>query len=50
MKNLKITEELHKQIKIHCAINGLKINKWVEGQLNEKINQMKINQTKNEKT
>lgn len=37
-KNLKISEELHKQIKIYCAINGLKINKWVEKQLTEKIN------------
>ena len=40
-KNLKISSELHKEIKIICAIEGVKINEWVEKQLNEKINQIK---------
>ena len=32
-KNLKISSELHKKIKIICATNGVKINEWVEEQL-----------------
>jgi hypothetical protein len=36
MKTLKITEEIHKKIKIFCAKNGLKMNDWVEKEL-EKI-------------
>jgi len=40
-KNLKISEKLHKDIKIFCANNSLKINDWVEKQLEEKINQIK---------
>ena len=40
-KNLKISPELHKEIKIICAIQGVKINEWVEKQLQEKINQIK---------
>jgi len=45
MKNLKISDELHKEIKIHCAKNNLKINEWVEKELNEKIKKLdeKIN-------
>lgn len=35
-KNLKISEELHRKIKIICANNGLKINEWVNEKL-EKI-------------
>jgi hypothetical protein len=33
MKTLKISEELHKKIKVFCAENGLKINDWVEKEL-----------------
>jgi predicted HicB family RNase H-like nuclease len=40
-KNLKISPELHKEIKIFCATKGLKMNEWVEKQLQEKINQIK---------
>jgi predicted HicB family RNase H-like nuclease len=40
-KNLKISPELHKEIKIICATEGLKMNEWVEKQLQEKINQVK---------
>jgi len=36
MKTLKISEELHKKIKVFCATNGLKMNDWVEKEL-EKI-------------
>jgi predicted HicB family RNase H-like nuclease len=35
IKNLKISEKLHKKIKIHCANNNLKINEWVELELNK---------------
>jgi predicted HicB family RNase H-like nuclease len=38
MKTLKITEELHKKIKIFCATNGLKINDWVEKELEKLLN------------
>ena len=37
LKNLKVSEELHKKIKIYCAKEGLKINEWVEKTLKEKI-------------
>jgi hypothetical protein len=33
MKTLKISEELHKKIKVFCAENDLKINDWVEKEL-----------------
>lgn len=36
-KNLKISFDLHKKIKIYCAENGLKINEWVEKQLEKVI-------------
>lgn len=39
-KNLKISPELHKQIKIICAIEGVKINEWLEKQLWKKINDL----------
>jgi len=41
LKNLKITKELHKEIKIYCAKESTKINEWVESVLKEKINQIK---------
>lgn len=34
MKTLKIPDELHRKIKVFCAENGLKINEWVEKELN----------------
>jgi hypothetical protein len=34
MKTLKITDELHRKIKVFCAENNLKINEWVEKELN----------------
>jgi predicted HicB family RNase H-like nuclease len=37
MKTLKISDELHKRIKIFCAENELKINDWVEKELMKKI-------------
>jgi len=33
MKTLKISEELHKKIKMFCATNDLKMNDWVEKEL-----------------
>lgn len=33
MKTLKITDELHRKIKVFCAENDLKINEWVEKEL-----------------
>jgi len=38
MKTLKITEEIHKKIKIFCATNGLKMNDWVEKELEKILN------------
>ena len=35
-KTLKINPELHKKLKIYCNKNGLKLNIWIEKQL-EKI-------------
>lgn len=40
-KNLKISSELHKEIKIICAVEAIKINEWIEKILKEKINQIK---------
>lgn len=33
MKTLKISEDLHKKIKIFCVENNLKMNEWVEKEL-----------------
>ena len=33
MKTLKISEELHKKIKMFCVENNLKMNEWVEKEL-----------------
>jgi hypothetical protein len=33
MKTLKISENLHKKVKIFCATNGIKMNDWVEKEL-----------------
>jgi len=38
LKNLKISPKLHKEIKIYCAINGQKINEWVEIILQNELN------------
>jgi len=40
-KNLKISPELHKKIKIYCVTKGIKLNEWVEESLQEKMNQIK---------
>jgi len=42
MKTLKITEELHKRIKVFCVERDLKMNQWVEEHLLEILNQEKI--------
>lgn len=33
MKTLKISEDLHKKIKMFCVENNLKMNEWVEKEL-----------------
>lgn len=37
-KTVKISPELHKELKVYCAKEGLKLNQWIEKQLKEKIN------------
>lgn len=37
MKTLKISNELHKEIKVFCAENSLKINEWVENELKKTL-------------
>ena len=32
-KTLKISPELHKELKIYCVTNGIKLNVWIEEQL-----------------
>ena len=45
-KTLKITEELHKRIKVFCAINNLKINDWVESELKKILSTNDSNDSK----
>lgn len=40
-KNLKISPKLHKELKIFCVTKGIKLNEWVENQLQKKINEIK---------
>lgn len=37
LKNIKISVELHEQIKKYCDESGLKLSHWIEKQLKEKI-------------
>lgn len=37
LKNLKISEELHKKIKIHCAINSINIINFIEEVLKKEL-------------
>jgi predicted HicB family RNase H-like nuclease len=37
MKSLKISKELHSSIKKYCSDNGIKLNYWVEKQLEIKL-------------
>jgi len=37
-KTLKINPELHLKLKIYCNENGLKLNVWIEKQLEKIIN------------
>ena len=30
LKSIKISEEAHKQVKIYCAINEMKVIDWIE--------------------
>lgn len=30
IKNLRISEDVHRQLKVYCSTNGLKINHFVE--------------------
>jgi predicted HicB family RNase H-like nuclease len=36
-KTINISPELHQKIRIHCAKNGLKINEFIEKELEETI-------------
>jgi len=40
-KTVKISVELHKELKIYCVQNSLKLNNWIEEVLIEKINEIK---------
>jgi len=40
LKNLKISVELHTELKTYCASEGLKLNVFVEKILQEKINEI----------
>jgi len=46
MKTLKITDELHRKIKVFCAENELKMNDWVEKTLE---NMLASNEPKNKR-
>jgi len=41
IKTLKISTKLHKELKIYCAQNSLKLNNWVEEVLLQKLNEIK---------
>jgi predicted HicB family RNase H-like nuclease len=43
LRTLRIDEKLHAVIKAHCEKNGIKIYKWVENTLREKITRENIN-------
>lgn len=45
-KNLKISSELHKKIKIYCAEGDIKINEWVEKELKKIIKDHEIKMDK----
>lgn len=45
MKTLKISEELHKKIKVFCAANDLKMNDWVEKELVKILKEYDSNST-----
>ncbi len=40
-KTLKISVELHKELKIYCVQNSLKLNNWIEEILKEKLKELK---------
>jgi predicted HicB family RNase H-like nuclease len=40
-KSIKITEELHKELKIYSVQHSLKLNSWIEELLKEKLNELK---------
>lgn len=39
-KTVKISPKLHKRLKMYCVGEGLKLNEWIERQLQEKIDQL----------
>lgn len=49
MKTLKITEKLHKDIKVFCAKRDLKINEWVENELKKSLNNYDIDRESGDK-
>jgi predicted HicB family RNase H-like nuclease len=44
-KTVKISPELHKELKIYCDSNNYKLNGWIEGELKKVINE--VNEKKN---
>lgn len=41
MKTLKISDELHKELKLYCVEHSLKLNNYIEKVLIEKITEIK---------
>jgi|TARA_B100000767_G_C19736417_1_gene524156 hypothetical protein len=37
LKTIKVSEEIHKDVKIYCAINGLKVIDFVESLIKNEI-------------
>jgi len=40
-KTIKISESLHKDLKMYCVDNSLKLNKFINNILNEKLKELK---------
>lgn len=41
-KNVKITEELHKELKVFCAVNSLKMSDFIEKTIKKSITKYDI--------
>lgn len=40
LKSLKISKELHTKLKVYCSKEGLKLNTWVEKNLEKIISEL----------
>ena len=45
-KTIKISPELHKDLKVYCTENDFKLNNWIEEILIQKIKDLKNEQIK----